>query len=355
MKRIIPHPMRTFAIASVLITMTMSAATVSAFDTAPRPTPDPVSACQAALARASRKLGDTIRREVGKCIATGMRCLTAASADPSACCAAAIPHCQAQERRLARNAQRFALTVGSGRCTRVAFSTILEPDGLGFESAAQTCRCLPTPTMVMDLWSLGTCVGRLIDVETTRLFAVAEAPRAAEALACVGLDRHVDALAASDAVAGCEQPSPTIVAPTPTPEPTATTAVVPTATLITGAATPTRTPRPRRTPANGATSSATATATLLPTATATSTPVPTRTATPTRTVVPTPTTTPTPVCGNGIVEGDEQCDKSAYDTSGCFEDVCTCDDFCDDVGGRLSCRSDCTIDFSHCTAGGCEF
>ncbi len=351
--------MRTLAIASVLITMTMSAATVSAVDTAPRPTLDPVSACQAALARASRKLGDTIRREVGKCIATGMHCLTAASADPSACCAAAIPRCQAQERRLARAAQRFALTVGSGRCTRVAFSTVLEPDGLGFESAAQTCRCLPTPTMVTDLWSLGTCVGRLIDVETTHLLAVAEAPRAAEALACVGLDRQVDALAASDAAAGCEQPSPTIVAPTPTPtpEPTVTIAAVPTATLITGAATPTppRTPRPRRTPTNGATSSATATATLLPTATATSTLVPTRTATPTRTVVATPTTIPTPVCGNGIVEGAEQCDKSVYDTSGCLEDVCTCDDFCDDVGGRLSCRSDCTIDFSHCTAGGCEF
>jgi hypothetical protein len=91
-------------------------------------------------------------------------------------------------------------------------------------------------------------------------------------------------------------------------------------------------PTPARTPTAVATSGATASA---PT--------------------PSATASPTAVCGNGILEGDEECDKHAIDDSSCFEDVCTCEDFCDDAGGTLSCNSDCTLNFSHCTAGGCSF
>jgi hypothetical protein len=65
--------------------------------------------------------------------------------------------------------------------------------------------------------------------------------------------------------------------------------------------------------------------------------------------------TPTGVCGNGVLEKGEECDKSSVDNSFCFEDVCTCDDFCDDAGGTLSCNADCTLDFGKCTGGGCEF
>jgi hypothetical protein len=79
-------------------------------------------------------------------------------------------------------------------------------------------------------------------------------------------------------------------------------------------------------------------------------PTPARTPTPAR-----PTATATPVCGNGIVEGDEECDKKAIDDTFCAEDVCTCEDFCDDAGGALSCNANCTLNFSKCTAGGCSF
>ena len=75
----------------------------------------------------------------------------------------------------------------------------------------------------------------------------------------------------------------------------------------------------------------------------------------TPTLVPVPSATPTAVCGNGIVEGDEECDGAAIDNSSCLEDICTCDDFCDDAGGTLSCNPDCTLNFSNCTAGGCSF
>ena len=351
---------------ALVLALTLDARTGAA---EPRSAVDPVGACQAAIALASRQLGDGLRRQIGKCIAAGVRCLTTEAADLDACCAAATPRCRAHEAKLARVSQRFANGLASGRCARIGFDTVLDPNGLGFASAAQTCRCLPTPTTVADLRSLGSCLARLVDGETTRLLAVAEAPRAAEALACVGLDRELAALQASEST-GCDQPSPTatpsVASPgaSVTPSAAATASRAPSVTAPTP--TPTRTPRPRRTPTGGATATpiasttaptgnatpiivATATATLGRTATATRTPPPTRT------VVPMPTPTSTPVCGNGIVEGDEECDGNTFDTSTCLGDVCTCEDFCDDAGGRLACHRDCTADFSHCTAGGCEF
>jgi hypothetical protein len=88
------------------------------------------------------------------------------------------------------------------------------------------------------------------------------------------------------------------------------------------------------------------------------TPTPVNTAVPSHTTAaptPTPTASPSQLCGNGVLDGDEECDKGAIDNSGCFEDVCTCEDFCDDAGGSLSCNADCTVNFSRCTAGGCSF
>ncbi len=301
---------------------------VPAVPHAQQPTPNPLAACQLSLARASRQLGDATRRNIGRCIATGLRCLTGTGSDEGACCAAAAPRCAAQAIRLARAEQRFAGRVRVGRCAAVPFSTILDPSGLGFSTAADACRCLAVPTEVTDLYSLAICLAQLVDGQTTRLLALAETPRAVDALACVGLDGIIDSLQTSVAVVACGQAgatpdiTPTIAGTTPSP--TARPTAMVTATPVIGA-------------------------------TRTVSPVPTRTPTPHRTLVPTPTPTATAVCGNGIVEDDEECDGTAFDDSGCLEDVCTCDDFCDDAGGRLSCKRDCTIDFSKCTAGGCEF
>jgi len=122
---------------------------------------------------------------------------------------------------------------------------------------------------------------------------------------------------------------------------------------------PTATPTP----------TATVTPTGVPTATATGTTPTATAATPTATgVTPTeasptatpaaPTATPTPaanLCGNHQLDDGEECDGNLIDNSGCFEDVCTCDDFCADPGGTLSCNSDCTVNFSHCTSQDCSF
>jgi hypothetical protein len=63
------------------------------------------------------------------------------------------------------------------------------------------------------------------------------------------------------------------------------------------------------------------------------------------------------VCGNGVIEGNEECDGGLPDPgdNGCAGDVCTCEDFCDGVGGTLSCNANCTVNFSNCTSGGCSF
>ncbi|HEY2388703.1 MAG TPA: hypothetical protein VGK30_17240 [Candidatus Binatia bacterium] len=330
-----------FALALVLLTPARSLAQQS------QPTPNPLDACQQNLARASRSLGDNTRRGLGRCIAAGLRCLTG-SADAAACCTAAAPRCVNQATKIARAEQRFAGRVRTGRCAAVPFATILDPAGLGFATAGDACRCLTAPVEVTDLHTLGLCLAQLVDGQTTRLLALAETPRAVDALACVGLNDVIDSPQSSIAVLACSQPTG---APTSTPTVGGTPAA--TVTLANGATPPaTRTPRPSRTPKDGATPVATATATSPPTGTASPTVIPTPSAT---AHVPTPSPTSTAVCGNGIVEGDEECDGNAFDDSTCLEDICTCEDFCDDAGGRLACNRDCTADFSRCTGGGCEF
>jgi hypothetical protein len=107
----------------------------------------------------------------------------------------------------------------------------------------------------------------------------------------------------------------------------------------------------------------TATPTLSATPTPTFTPASTETppssgspsgATPT---TPTPSTAATPqatatsageLCGNNIVEGDEECDGADLD------DDTTCEDVCEDAGGTLACNSNCTFNFSGCSNPPCE-
>jgi hypothetical protein len=191
-------------------------------------TPNPLDACQQSLARASRSLGDSTRRSVGRCIAAGLRCLTGNATDQRLCCLTAAPRCSAQAVKIARAEQRFAGRVRIGRCAAVPFATILDPTGLGFASSADTCRCLSVPTEVTDLHTLGVCLAQLVDGQTTRLLALAETPRAADALACVGLPDVIDTLQTSVAVLACGQPSATpdaattpTIASTPAPRATA--------------------------------------------------------------------------------------------------------------------------------------
>lgn len=114
--------------------------------------------------------------------------------------------------------------------------------------------------------------------------------------------------------------------------------------VVATAGTPTPTPEPGSIPTPGVTP----TASPVPTATPPGSP------TPTPGGGPTPTPGGGPVCGNGIVEGDEQCDGAdlgEYET--CFdafegynpdaeEEECL-------AGSSISCAPDCTIDGSQCS------
>lgn len=92
------------------------------------------------------------------------------------------------------------------------------------------------------------------------------------------------------------------------------------------------------TPTVAVTDTPTPAPTLTPTATSTPTPTPTETPT------STPTPTPTPVCGDGVVEGDEQCDPGE-DVEG---DCCTAACQFAEAG------SSCTGDEESCTLEACS-
>jgi len=146
--------------------------------------------------------------------------------------------------------------------------------------------------------------------------------------------------------AATAEPSGTPAAPTATPD-ASTSAPTDTPTR-TSTATKSSTSTPTLTPT--ATGTATATRTPSPTPTLTVTPTPTRTATPTRTRTPTPTPTSTPFCGNGITEGNEECDGADLDDSDCF-DLCLDQE---EPGGTLRCNRNCTYNFSRCLGNDCE-
>ncbi len=142
-----------------------------------------------------------------------------------------------------------------------------------------------------------------------------------------------------------------------TPTPSATATLTPTSTPTD---TPTETPTP--VPTTTPTQSPTLTPTQTPTITATNSPTVTGTATSSTTPTATSTPTPTPFCGDGEVNGQEQCDPTAESAACCssscsFEpegtscedgDPITCPDQCDGAGACLpghdestACRNTC--------------
>lgn len=124
---------------------------------------------------------------------------------------------------------------------------------------------------------------------------------------------------------------------TPTDTPTATPTETPTQTPTdTPTATPTQTPTVTQTPTE------TPTETFTPTSTPTFTSTPTETSTPTSTS--TPTVTPTPVCGDGVVEGTEQCDDGNTASGDCCSSSCQFE----------PAGSGCDNDSNVCTVGQCD-
>ncbi len=315
-------------------------------------------ACHDDVLDAARTLVGDVDGHLGRCLTHGLDCLVSA-ADPIGCCTRAAGRCDDDLARIHDSEAEFERRVSSRACTRLPLADLLDADGLGFAALAERCACLSPPAPAISLNGLATCLRRLVEDDAVARLALFEAPRTREALICLGLDTEFPA-------ASEEQPSFCGTCPAATSSPTATPTVTG-AVAATPSATTTPVPPPEPNPTATAVEtsvstpvqpSPTGTAVALPTASATAVPtlVATVTVTPSPTPVqPTPAATPVAVCGNGIVEGDEECDGAAIDDTSCLEDICTCDDFCDDAGGTLSCNPDCTLNFSACTAGGCEF
>jgi hypothetical protein len=339
--------------------------------------------CQDLIRKAVRRFTGDLQRHVGRCASHGLDCLLRNQS--ATCCPRAARHCNDDRRKIAADQHRFTVHVVERACSQVPFDALVGPTGLDFSAAIAACRCLAPPVEVVDLDTLSECLLRVTARDTVDLLIGSEMPRAREALACMGREDDFPGVSeppsAAEGCAASPTPSATATAGgSATPVPSATAASSATATV---AATPAGTATPGSTSTAGTTATVRATATGTPaptfTAAATSTPgatgtlaatftppaIATKTRTPTpvvtatrsRTPTPVPSTTPVvvPVCGNGVVEGDEECDGQAIDNTFCAEDICTCEDFCDDVGGTLSCNRNCTLNFSACTAGGCEF
>jgi len=174
---------------------------------------------------------------------------------------------------------------------------------------------------------------------TTIILAISVAPQDSLAVGVGGFDVDLD----GHNLLGCPGHSVmsgtangfTVPGVLPTPTPTFTHTNTPTNTPT---ATPTHTPTWTATPTHTWTNTPTST----PTHTPTNTPTFTHTSTPTNT--PTQTPTPTPFCGDGKVEGPEQCDDG-NNTDG---DCCSSDCVLEASG------STCNDDGNVCTTNTCD-
>ncbi|MEO6026038.1 MAG: hypothetical protein ABIR79_04140 [Candidatus Binatia bacterium] len=280
-----------------------------------------VTHCARSLTRTTARLTGRTIAAVAACSRAALPCLGARADDPT-CVEPATVACARAFRRVAgaRRALGHALEAGCGDA-RLPFATLADARGANLDALVDECAAvgvdeidaIPAHALCLgrtNACALGTLVRQTI-------------PRIDEMLALVG--QSLDD-------ASCPGPAPTLT-PTPLPTPTATA----TATVSATATGPTRTARPGETP--------TATRTPTPTATITTTPTATRTRT------PRPTPTATPSCGNGEVEGDEQCDGKNFDDF-------TCEDYCEDEPNpeaTPSCKANCTIGFGPCGGHDCEY
>jgi hypothetical protein len=283
---------------------------------------DAVMQCARSTARANARLVGRTLGGYAECVRAIVPCVGPRAADP-ACVAQATADCDRVFARIteAGAALRRALTAVCAD-ERVPFASLAAGDGADLDAIADRCAALAIDELDA-LPAYVACLARHESCETAALIALL-APRASELFARVGGVLDTSSCPAID-----HEPRPT-----PTPVDSAT----PTATMVG----PTRTPHP------GETATPTPTATG-PTPTLTPTASRTPTSTPTRTVRPTPTRTPIPVCGNGIIEGDEQCDGGDLDDN-------DCDFLCEDEPdpeGTLKCAPNCRYDFGNCKGVNC--
>ncbi len=278
--------------------------------------------------RATARFASRVLAGLTSCLHATFPCGTIRAGDAT-CLARADVACERAFRRISGARLGFgrALTAACANA-QVPFDALAAPTGANLEALAELCAEVGVDD-VSEPSAWTSCIGRRGECDLASAVAVA-VPRADELLTLVGRSR-------TSSFCPVSEPS---VTPLPDELPTATdepTPVDPTPTAtVTG---PTRTPRPGET----------ATPTASPTPTQSASATPSRSPTPTRSRTPTPRPTATPVCGNGVVEGDEECDGFDLDDNDC---ELLCDE--PDPPGTLACRPDCRFDFRGCRGTDCE-
>lgn len=269
--------------------------------------PSPLAVCQDTIRVAAINLASDVRRGVGACLTRGIECVAGPAELRADCCARAADRCDGDLLKVERARRRFETQIVHRRCSAVPFADVLQ--NLGYERLAERCAALEPPATIDTLDALVACLDRLAVAETACLIGTTELPRAAEGLACLGIEERF-ASAVGTELAPCGAP------PEPSPSASGTPAPTSSAVVATATATPVRsatvspssTASPTSSPAvtvtRTATPNPTVTATVPPSAAATATPVPTVTATiatgtasatptPVRTATSTPATTAT--------------------------------------------------------------
>jgi hypothetical protein len=180
---------------TMLITLCAGSALATVVGARPVGAASALATCQDTVSDAAIRLGGAAERKLGACLIRGIECLVGDPAAREACCTRAGDGCGDDLGRLGKENRRFAARVGSRRCAAVPFADLASPTGLGFGDLAARCAALTPPGSAGDLPSLTDCLRLLTLEETVCQLASAKLPRAAEGLACMGLESEFEAAA----------------------------------------------------------------------------------------------------------------------------------------------------------------
>lgn len=155
--------------------------------------PSRLAECQDVVRAAALRLGNQVRRRLGRCVERGLPCILR-SGNPRTCCAIAGFGCASDLRKIETELVRFTRKVERRGCEDVSLDAILEAAGLGYREIAGVCGQLQPPVTIASLADLRTCLGRAVWRDNGRALATIEVPRGCEALRCMGFDDIADAI-----------------------------------------------------------------------------------------------------------------------------------------------------------------
>ncbi len=146
-----------------------------------------LAACQDVVRSATLRLGDQVRRRLGRCIEGAVPCLFQGG-NPTQCCLIASIDCEGDLRKIETELGRFRRKIERRTCENVPFEDVLSASGLGYEAIAGVCGSLQPPITLATLPDLTDCLAEAVQRERGRVLATLEIARGCAALECMQLD-----------------------------------------------------------------------------------------------------------------------------------------------------------------------